>query len=96
MNACWIGTAGPDAEGIQPALERMRQNGIHAVLDYAAEDDVASERLTCQPHTLAARCARPPSPLLAIQAAAGAAGAYVGIHAVITCFIALRCRRGRP
>lgn len=35
--------AGPDAKGIQPVLKYLEQNGIHAVLDYAAEDDVDEE-----------------------------------------------------
>ncbi|KAG7667511.1 hypothetical protein Ndes2526B_g07535 [Nannochloris sp. 'desiccata'] len=35
--------AGPDAAGIQPTLRRLRQAGVGAVLDYAAEDDVEAE-----------------------------------------------------
>jgi len=35
--------AGPDASGIQPTLQRLRQSGVGAVLDYAAEDDVQAE-----------------------------------------------------
>lgn len=35
--------AGPDAERIKPRLEYLQSNGIHAILDYAAEDDVQAE-----------------------------------------------------
>ena len=35
--------AGPDADGIKPVLNHLESNGIHAVLDYAAEDDVDEE-----------------------------------------------------
>lgn len=36
--------AGPDAVGIQPTIRRLKNAGIRAVLDYAAEDDVATEQ----------------------------------------------------
>ena len=35
--------AGPDAAGIVPAIQRLKDSGIHSILDYAAEDDVGGE-----------------------------------------------------
>lgn len=32
--------AGTDAKNIQPVLRYLRENGIHSILDYSAEDDV--------------------------------------------------------
>jgi proline dehydrogenase len=36
--------AGADGDDIQPRLAFLRRNGIHPILDYAAEDDVSSEQ----------------------------------------------------
>lgn len=35
--------AGEDAQRIQPTLRKLKTSGVHAILDYAAEDDVAQE-----------------------------------------------------
>lgn len=36
--------AGASAQAIQPTLAYLRRNGIRAILDYAAEDDVADDK----------------------------------------------------
>lgn len=36
--------AGANAQDIQPTLAALRRSGIRAILDYAAEDDVADEK----------------------------------------------------
>ena len=36
--------AGPDVQGIQPTLNRLRSAGVGAVIDFAAENDVKSEQ----------------------------------------------------
>jgi proline dehydrogenase len=40
--AAWT-LAGEDAVRIQPTLKQMKASGVRAILDYAAEDDVAEE-----------------------------------------------------
>jgi proline dehydrogenase len=44
--------AGADAEGIRPVMEHLERNGIHSVLDYAAEDDVDEETGVAQSRAL--------------------------------------------
>jgi proline dehydrogenase len=44
--------AGSNAETIQPVMKHLERNGIHSVLDYAAEDDVNEETGVAQSRAL--------------------------------------------